>query len=100
MNPIHNITPLAIYNTLSTGATVQLDFTTKKAAQDFRQSISVIKSRTEKNLAGCGIDLDSSQLTMTYDHEAGLATFVIKQVKYLHEFKILNILPPTQTPSP
>ena len=97
---MNNITPLAVYNILSTGSSVQLDFSSKKAAQDFRQAISVIKSRTEKRLAECGIAIDSSQLTMIVDPEEGLATFTIKQVKYLHEFKILNILPPTQTPSP
>lgn len=90
-----HITPLSVYNMLAAGSKLQLTFATKIDAQDFRQAISVIKSRTEKHLSECGHHVDDCKLKLSYDESSGVATYSIEPVTSRYEFTLLNVIPPS-----
>lgn len=87
-----------LYETLISGSKFRLQFNSKAEARNFRSLISTHKFRSEKPLKDMGV-IQHQVLSMTYDNETNIATFLLRDTDYVRsttKFEILEIIPPCE----
>jgi hypothetical protein len=89
-----------IYNTLLTGAEIQLRFETKLEAESFRVQLFAKKRRDDKLFSDLGMDHERLSLRFSWDSKTCVATALLVKPKEKTTFTIVSIKDPSSSASP